>query len=84
MNFSMRGAMNFEDKLDPTPLTERWMFLPDILDLLSPYGSRSTIYRLIRQGKFPKPEIIMNRWAWRREDIHGWMDGLGEGNPGGS
>jgi prophage regulatory protein len=39
-----------------------------------PY-SRSTIYQLIAQGKFPKPYSIGERAvAWLEEDIDAWIE----------
>lgn len=35
---------------------------------------RSTIYRLIDEGKFPKPfQLVPNRNAWIEEDIDRWL-----------
>ncbi|SMG09869.1 helix-turn-helix transcriptional regulator [Paraburkholderia susongensis] len=35
---------------------------------------RSTIYRLIAEGKFPKPfQILPNRNAWIESDIDEWL-----------
>lgn len=35
---------------------------------------RSTIYRLIAEGKFPKPfQLVPNRNAWIEEDIDRWL-----------
>ena len=38
--------------------------------------SRSTVWRLIRKGRFPAPlKISPGRVAWREDDIQAWMDG---------
>lgn len=35
---------------------------------------RSTIYRLISEGKFPKPfQLVPNRNAWIESDIDAWL-----------
>ncbi|WP_063533279.1 AlpA family phage regulatory protein [Burkholderia sp. MSMB1589WGS] len=35
---------------------------------------RSTIYRMIAEGKFPKPfQILPNRNAWIESDIDAWL-----------
>ena len=37
--------------------------------------SRTTRWRLAREGKFPKPYSIgSNAVAWRESDIQNWMD----------
>ena len=37
--------------------------------------SRSTIYRLVKAGNFPKPiRIGINSLAWRMDEIHEWID----------
>ena len=37
--------------------------------------SRSTIYRLVKAGNFPKPiRIGISSLAWRMDDIHKWID----------
>ena len=39
--------------------------------------SKSTIYRLMNAGKFPRPVMLSkNRVAWRSIDIEMWLDGL--------
>ena len=36
--------------------------------------SRSTLYRLMARGEFPKPVAISpNRIAWRVADVHDWL-----------
>lgn len=35
---------------------------------------RSTIYRMISEGKFPKPfQLVPNRNAWIESDIDAWL-----------
>jgi len=37
--------------------------------------SKSTIYRLIQEGRFPKPLIISRRRVgWRQSDIYAWLE----------
>lgn len=36
---------------------------------------RSTIYRLVNEGKFPKPfQLVPNRNAWFEDDINRWLE----------
>jgi prophage regulatory protein len=40
---------------------------------------KTTIYRLIKEGKFPKPlRISSMRVAWRMVDIESWVESLKE------
>ncbi|WP_417559213.1 helix-turn-helix transcriptional regulator [Marinomonas sp.] len=40
---------------------------------------KTTIYRLIKQGRFPKPlRISPMRVAWRMVDIESWVESLKE------
>ncbi|RBP83045.1 AlpA family phage regulatory protein [Marinomonas rhizomae] len=42
---------------------------------------KTTIYRLIREGKFPKPVRISSmRVAWRMKDIEEWIESLDPAN----
>jgi len=51
---------------------QRLLRLADVRDRV-PY-SRSTIYQLIAQGKFPKPISIGERAvAWLESDIDAWI-----------
>lgn len=39
--------------------------------------SKSTIYRLMNEGKFPRPvKLSKNRVAWRSYDIENWLSNL--------
>ena len=43
----------------------------------------STIYDLIRKGRFPRPvRLSENVVAWRRQDLSDWMAGLQVANEG--
>jgi prophage regulatory protein len=45
--------------------------LPDVMRVTR--LGRSTIYRLVADGTFPKPvQLAPRAVAWRREDIDGW------------
>lgn len=51
---------------------QRFLRLTDVLGRI-PY-SRSTIYQLVAQGKFPKPISLGERAvAWVEADIDKWM-----------
>lgn len=40
---------------------------------------KTTIYRLMKQDKFPKPlRISSMRVAWRLKDIEAWVESLNE------
>jgi prophage regulatory protein len=52
---------------------QRFLRLADVRDRV-PY-SRSTIYQLIAQGKFPKPISLGARAvAWLESDIDAWIE----------
>lgn len=37
--------------------------------------SRSTLWRMVRQGRFPKPvKISQNKVLWRVADVKNWID----------
>lgn len=39
--------------------------------------SRTTIYRMTRQGRFPPPCSVGNgKIRWREDDVRAWMEGL--------
>jgi len=42
--------------------------------------SRSTIYRLIKENKFPRPLKIGKISLWAKEDIERWLKELREGS----
>lgn len=46
-----------------------------IKDVIAKVGlGQSTLYRMMAEGKFPKPfEIVPNRNAWLEEDIDAWL-----------
>lgn len=47
--------------------------LPDVIRLVG--LSRSSIYLLIQQGRFPKPVLLSLRAVgWRQCDIHAWLE----------
>ena len=42
--------------------------------------SKSTLYRLIRQGRFPPPlRLTRKAVRWRREEIDEWLSGRPRG-----
>ncbi|MDE2842365.1 MAG: AlpA family phage regulatory protein [Chloroflexota bacterium] len=49
-----------------------------IADVLEVVGvSRSTLYKMIADGRFPRPMRVGQRAArWRQSDIQRWMDSL--------
>lgn len=59
-----------------SPLNTQYLYIQDILSLLRPYGSRSTVFRWVQKGLFPKPISVLNRSAWLREDVLDWQNNL--------
>ena len=55
--------MKFEEKL---------LTLKEVVDLVS--FKRSTIYKFIRQGSFPKPLKIGRSSRWKMSEIRQWME----------
>lgn len=55
--------MKFEEKL---------LTLKEVVDLVS--FKRSTIYKFISQGSFPKPLKIGRSSRWKLSDIKEWME----------
>ena len=60
---------------DATGRDEEIMRLPEVLRTVG--LSRSTIYRLIEEGKFPPPLRLTGSRAigWRRGEIRAWLGG---------
>ena len=57
--------------------------LPEILrrkDIENQFGlSRSTIYAMIANGRFPKPVKLGHRAVgWRSDDLQSWFDSMQE------
>ena len=51
---------------------DNWMKLRDVIEATK--LSRTTIYRRIGQGTFPKPVVITEACVrWRQSDIAAWM-----------
>lgn len=45
--------------------------------------SRSTIERMIRDGRFPKPiRLSVNRRGWLESDVEQWLKGCGSASSG--
>ena len=57
-------------------MTDTQVLLVRLRQLTSIVGlSRSTIYRLVKAGNFPKPiRIGISSLAWRMDEIHKWID----------
>ena len=52
----------------------RLLKLPDVLRLTG--LSRSTVYRKLKEGDFPRPVQLGKRAvAWRESDLIDWIDG---------
>jgi len=57
-------------------MNDTQVLLVRLRQLISIVGlSRSTIYRLVKAGNFPKPiRIGISSLAWRMDEIHEWID----------
>ena len=56
--------------LNPSIKTYRFKDLHQLLNV-----SRSTIWRWVREGKFPPPvQLGPNVKAWRETDLQNWLD----------
>lgn len=61
--------------LSPLPLAARLLRLPDVQRITG--LSRSTIYALIKEGRFPlQRRIAANVVAWSAAEVHSWVDNL--------
>lgn len=53
--------------------TTGYLRLPSVLSVIP--VSSSTLWRLVRQNKFPKPTKLSSRvTAWRAEDVYSWIE----------
>ena len=58
---------------DYTPLLDRLLRLPEVKTRTG--LGRSSIYRLVATGSFPRPRKLAERAvAWRESDIQTWID----------
>ena len=54
---------------------DRMMRISEVIDVLG--VSRSTLYRMVAGGGFPRPVRVGQRATrWRQSDIQQWMDSL--------
>lgn len=61
-------------------MAERLIRRPEVLNLTG--MSKSTLYRHIAEGRFPRPVALGEQAvAWRLSDIQTWMDSLSETSP---
>jgi len=50
--------------------------MPQVLALVP--MSRSTLWRNVRDGNFPRPvKLSLRITAWRADDVRGWIDARG-------
>ena len=67
----MRTKHSTQSRLSTLP-PEAFLRLPDVIALAG--IKSSTIYELIQEGKFPKPEKITARASgWRAGAIYSWL-----------
>lgn len=68
-----RSPFEMEKHMQPVPLCLRK--LRDVSEVTAATGlSRSSIYRAIRSGEFPKPiKISASRVAWIEDELEGWI-----------
>ncbi|MDD1520022.1 MULTISPECIES: helix-turn-helix transcriptional regulator [Bradyrhizobium] len=44
--------------------------------------SRTTLYRLVKAGKFPQPTYVSeNRKTWRDDEVYSWYETVDARNP---
>lgn len=61
-------------------MTERLIRRPEVLNLTG--MSKSTMYRHIAEGRFPRPVALgEHAVAWRMSDLQRWMDALSDTSP---
>ena len=59
-------------------MMSRLIRIPEVLELTG-MGHRSTLYRYVRDNRFPKPKCIGSTMkAWRLSDVMEWIDSLPE------
>ncbi|MBW2187323.1 MAG: AlpA family phage regulatory protein [Deltaproteobacteria bacterium] len=55
--------------------TKRLLRIKQVLEII-PLG-KSTVWKMVAEGKFPQPIKLSERCtAWRESDVVAWMDGL--------
>lgn len=60
---------------DTPTTTDRLIRLKELLEIV-PLG-RSTVWKLVSEGRFPKPVKLSPRTtAWRESEVMDWMDSL--------
>lgn len=60
--------MNFQ-----VPKTERFLRIKQILEIV-PIG-RSTVWKMVSEGRFPRPLKLSERCTvWRETDVQQWMN----------
>tara|TARA_S200002703_G_scaffold25249_1_gene21799 strand:- start:386 stop:724 length:339 start_codon:yes stop_codon:yes gene_type:complete len=56
-------------------IEQKLLTLKQVIEIVS--LSKSTIYRWIESGRFPKPlNIGGNSVRWKTSDVHDWIEGL--------
>jgi predicted DNA-binding transcriptional regulator AlpA len=69
------SEMNMEKKESSTRKTGL-LRLPQVLELVP--VSKSTLWNMVKEGRFPKPVKLSERCTcWRAADVYGFVDGLG-------
>lgn len=61
----------------PSAGTVRFLKLPEVLDRIG--ISRTSVYDLIREGKFPQPVRIGRSTLWPDHVIREWQEGVMRG-----
>lgn len=59
---------------DQTTVFDKLLHIRDVLAATS--LSRTGLYSLIGQGKFPQPVKVGGRSAWRASDVQRWIESL--------
>jgi prophage regulatory protein len=70
-----QGGLNMNTAPDTPTTTDRLIRLKELLEIV-PLG-RSTVWKLVSEGRFPKPVKLSPRTtAWRESEVMDWMDSL--------
>lgn len=69
---SINKSFQVSDTMPKTGLKQCSEFLP-----FMPFR-KTTLYKLVKDGKFPKPVKIGSMVCWRMEDVQAWIEAQGK------
>jgi prophage regulatory protein len=80
MTAVQRQQIQNEDGAPEKPIPRRMLNEKQVLEIVP--VSRTTLYRMIKAGRFPKPIYISpNRRVWFEDEIIAWQNAVDEFNP---